>query len=36
MGKPQEGETDVRGAATAAGDPSAIQGTNLHVLPPEE
>ena len=34
-GKPQEGETDVRGAATAAGDPSAIQGTNLHVLPPE-
>ena len=34
-GKPQEGETDVRGAATVAGDPSAIQGTNLHVLPPE-
>ena len=34
-GKPQEGETDVRDAATAAGDPSAIQGTNLHVLPPE-
>ena len=34
-GKPQEGETDVRGTATIAGDPSAIQGTNLHVLPPE-
>ena len=34
-GKPQEGETDVRGTATAASDPSAIQGTNLHVLPPE-
>ena len=34
-GKPQEGETDVRGAATVAGDPSAIPGTNLHVLPPE-
>ena len=33
--KPQEGETDVRGAATATGDPSTIQGTNLHVLPPE-
>ena len=34
-GKPQEGETDVRGAATVEGDPSAIPGTNLHVLPPE-
>ena len=34
-GKPQEGETAVRGAATAASDPSAIQGTDLHVLPPE-
>ena len=34
-GKPQEGKTDVRGTATVAGDPSAIQGTNLHVLPPE-
>ena len=34
-GKPQEGETAVRGAATAESDPSAIQGTDLHVLPPE-
>ena len=34
-GKPQEGETDVKDAATAAGDPSAIPGTNLHVLPPD-
>ena len=34
-GKPQEGDTAVRGAATAASDPSAIQGTDLHVLPPE-
>ena len=34
-GKPQEGETDVKDATTAAGDPSAIPGTNLHVLPPD-
>ena len=34
-GKPQEGETDVMDTTTAAGDPSAIPGTNLHVLPPD-
>ena len=34
-GKPQEGETDVKDTTTAAGDPSAIPGTNLHVLPPD-
>ena len=34
-GKPQEGETDVIDTTTAAGDPSAIPGTNLHVLPPD-
>ena len=34
-GKPQEGETDVIDTTTAAGDPSTIQGTNLHVLPPD-
>ena len=34
-GKPQEGETDVMDTTTAAGDPSAIPGTNLHVVPPE-
>ena len=34
-GKPQEGETNVRDTTTAAGDPSAIPGTNLHVLPPD-
>ena len=33
-GKPQEGETDVMDTTTAAGDPSAIPGTNLHVVPP--
>ena len=34
-GKPQEGETDVMDTTTAAGDPSAIPGTNLHLLPPD-
>ena len=34
-GKPQEGETDVMAAMTATGDPSAISGTNLHVVPPD-
>ena len=34
-GKPQQGETAVGGAATAESDPSAIQGTDLHVLPPD-
>ena len=34
-GKPQGGETDVMDTTTAAGDPSAIPGTNLHVVPPE-
>ena len=34
-GKLQGGETDVMDTTTAAGDPSAIPGTNLHVVPPE-
>ena len=34
-GKTQEGETDVGDTTTTAGDPSAIPGTDLHVLPPE-
>ena len=34
-GKPQKSETDVMDTTTAAGDPSAIPGTNLHVVPPE-
>ena len=34
-GKPQESETDVMATTTATGDPSAIPGTNLHVVPPD-
>ena len=34
-GKPQEGDTDVMATTTATGDPSAIPGTNLHVVPPD-
>ena len=34
-GKPQEGDTNVMAATTATGDPSAIPGTNLHVVPPD-
>ena len=34
-GKPQEGETDVKDTTATADDPSAIPGTNLHVLPPD-